>query len=61
VTGLQWPQLDVTRQLSWLHPDQANVRKAIALPLHAEAVALLRKQVRKHQRHVRRQLRLPAR
>lgn len=33
VTGLQWSQIDLTRRLAWIHPDQAKARKAIAVPL----------------------------
>mgnify|MGYP003693677133 CR=1 FL=1 len=29
VTGLQWSQVDLTRRLAWIHPDQAKARKAI--------------------------------
>lgn len=52
VTGLQWSQVDLTRRLAWIHPDQAKARKAIAVPLNAEAVLLIRKQIGKHPIHV---------
>ncbi len=52
VTGLQWQQVDLTRQLAWIHPDQAKARRAIAVPLNAEAMALVRKQVGKHPTYV---------
>ena len=52
VTGLQWSQVDVVRRLAWIHPDQAKARKAIPVPLNAEAVALIGKQVGKHLTHV---------
>lgn len=52
VTGLQWSQVDLVRQLAWIHPDQAKARKAIAVPLNAEAVTLISKQVEKHRTHV---------
>jgi integrase len=52
VTGLQWSQVDLVRRLAWIHPDEAKARKAIAVPLNAEAVALISKQVGKHQTHV---------
>jgi integrase len=42
VTGLQWTQLDLARRLAWIHPDQAKARKAIAVPLNAEAVSSVR-------------------
>ena len=48
VTGLQWSQVDLVRRLAWIHPDQAKARKAIPVPLNAEAVALISKQVGKH-------------
>jgi len=52
VTGLQWTQVDVARRMAWIHPDQAKARKAIAVPLNAEALALITKQVGKHRTHV---------
>jgi len=44
--------VDLVRQLAWIHPDQAKARKAIAVPLNAEALALVSKQVGKHATHV---------
>ncbi len=41
VTGLQWSQVDLARRLAWIHPDQAKARKAIPVPLNAEALALI--------------------
>lgn len=52
VTGLQWSQVDLVRRLAWIHPDEAKARKAIPVPLNAEAVALISKQVGKHRTHV---------
>jgi integrase len=52
VTGLQWTQVDLVRRVAWIHPDQAKARKAIAVPLNAEAVMLIRKQIGKHHTHV---------
>jgi integrase len=52
VTGLQWTQVDLVRRLAWIHPDQAKARKAIAVPLNADAVATLRRQLGKHATHV---------
>lgn len=48
VTGLEWGQVDLTRRTAWIHPDQAKARKAIAVPLNAEAVQILSAQVGKH-------------
>ena len=36
VTGLQWKQVDLTRRLAWVHPDQAKARKAIRCRLTAK-------------------------
>ena len=52
VTGLQWTQVDLVRRVAWIHSDQAKARKAIAVPLNAEAVMLIRKQIGKHHTHV---------
>lgn len=48
VTGLEWSQVDLERRFAWIHPDQAKARKAIPVPLNADAVLCLRKQVDKH-------------
>lgn len=52
VTGLQWTQVDLTRRMAWIHPDQAKARKAIPVPLSTVAVITLRKQVGKHSKYV---------
>lgn len=52
VSGLQWSQVDLARRCAWIHPDQAKARKAIAVPLTAGAVAVLRQQIGKHETHV---------
>ena len=52
VTGLQWSQVDLGRRLAWIHPDQAKARRAIPVPLNAEAVAVISKQAGKHLTHV---------
>jgi len=52
VTDLQWTQVDLVRRLAWIHPDQAKARKAIAVPLNAEAAAILCRQIGKHETHV---------
>jgi integrase len=48
VTGLEWSQVDLARRTAWIHPDQAKARKAIAVPLSAAAVVVLRGQIGKH-------------
>ena len=52
VTGLEWPQVDLARRTAWIHADQAKGRKAIAVPLSASAVAIIRGQIGKHPTHV---------
>jgi len=52
VTGLEWSQVDLARRTAWIHPDQAKARKAIAVPLSAAAVVVLRGQIGKHSTHV---------
>lgn len=52
VTGLEWSQVDLTRRIAWIHPDQAKARRAISVPLNAEAVILIRKQIGKHAKYV---------
>ncbi len=48
VTELEWSQVDLTRRLAWIHPDQAKARKAIAVPLNTEAVTVIREQIGQH-------------
>jgi len=38
--------------LAWVHADQAKARKALPVPLNAEAVLLVRKWLGKHPTHV---------
>jgi integrase len=52
VTGLEWSQVDLARRIAWIHPDQAKARRAISVPLNAEAVILIRKQIGKHAKYV---------
>ena len=52
VTGLQWSQVDEKRKLCWVHPGQAKARKAIAVPLNREALAIVQKQKGIHPTHV---------
>jgi integrase len=52
VTSLQWSQVDLARRMAWIHPDQAKSRKAIPVPLSSVAVAVMRKQIGKHQVNV---------
>lgn len=52
VTGLAWEQVDLSRKLAWIHPDQAKARRAIAVPLNDSAMEVLRAQKGKHPTHV---------
>jgi len=52
VTGLQWSQVDLEKRLAWIHPDQAKGRRAIPVPLNAEAVQVIQKQAGKSATHV---------
>jgi integrase len=52
VTGLLWSQVDLVRRTAWIHPDQAKARKAIAVPLSAAALIVIREQIGKHPTHV---------
>jgi integrase len=52
VTGLEWSQVNLERRIAWIHPDQAKARKAIGVPLNAEAILVLRRQMGKHPRFV---------
>ena len=48
VTDLEWSQVDLQRNVAWIHADQAKARKSIHISLNATAMEVLRKQVGKH-------------
>ena len=48
VTGLEWSQVDLSRRMAWIHPDQAKARKPITVPLNDDAVVVLRGERGKH-------------
>ncbi len=52
VTHLEWSQVDFGRRMAWIHPDQAKARKAIAVPLNADAMLVLRRQQGTHPERV---------
>lgn len=52
VTGLEWGQVKLDEGRAWIHPDQAKARKAIAVPLNPEAMAVILRQRGKHVRNV---------
>lgn len=52
ITSLEWSQVDLVRRRAWIHPDQAKAGKPIGVPLNAEAVDVIRRQIGKHERLV---------
>ncbi len=48
VTGLTWEQVDLSRKLAWVHPDQAKGRRAIPVPFNEAAEEVVRRQAGKH-------------
>jgi integrase len=41
VCRLEWSAVDVDRRCAWVHADQTKTRKAIAVPLNADAMEVL--------------------
>lgn len=52
ILGLEWSQVDLVHRRAWIHPDQAKARRPIGVPLNAEAVAVIRRWIGKHQTHI---------
>lgn len=52
VCRLEWKQLDLERRVGWFYGDQLKNGKALAIPLNAEAVIVLREQWGQHLRWV---------
>ena len=52
VTGLEWSQVDLNRRVAWIHHDQIKNKKALSIPLNAEAMLVLRRQAGKHPERV---------
>ncbi len=52
VLGLTWQQVDLDGELAWIHPDEAKGRKAIPVPLNADAMEVLREQRGLHRKWV---------
>lgn len=52
VTRLEWSQVDLSRKIAWIHPDQAKARRAIAVPLNADAMFVLIAERGKHDTYV---------
>lgn len=52
ITGLEWGQIDLSRRVAWVHPDQAKAKQAIGVPLSDAAMDVLLKERGKHKRWV---------
>lgn len=50
--SLQWSEIDLARKVMWIHPDEAKAKKAIGIPLSAQAVEILKGQIGQHETHV---------
>ncbi len=48
VNFLWWSQVDFQRGMAWIHADQSKSRRAIAVPLNRDALAVLQHRVEKH-------------
>lgn len=49
---LTWEQVDLVRNVAWIHPDEAKAGNAIAVPLNSVATRMVRSQIGRHQRYV---------
>jgi integrase len=52
VTGLEWSQIDMSRRVAWVHADQFKTGRALGVPLSAEAMAIIRRQIGRHPERV---------
>jgi integrase len=52
VVGLQWENVDLVRHHALIHPDQSKSKKAIPVPLNADAIAIIKKQMGNHAKFV---------
>lgn len=52
VTHLEWSQVDLSRRVAWIHPDQAKSSKPIGVPLSDDAVDALKGQIGQHDQWV---------
>lgn len=52
VFGLTWEQVDMQRHVAWVYSDQAKGKRDFPVPLNADALAILRGQIGKHERSV---------
>jgi len=52
VVHLEWSQINLQSKILWIHADQSKNGKVIRGPLNDDAIAILRKQIGKHQQRV---------
>ncbi|WP_109477649.1 site-specific integrase [Paraburkholderia sp. C35] len=52
ISYLEWAQVELVRRRAWIHPDQAKGKKPIGVPLNDAAVAVIRRQLGKHEKFV---------
>lgn len=52
VKNLKWVDIDLQKRHAWVHPDEAKAGKAIAVPLNADAMRVLEKQIGIHSQFV---------
>lgn len=52
ILSLEWSQLDITRKMAWIHPEDAKGGRAIGVALNDTACQVLRSQMGKHHRWV---------
>jgi integrase len=52
VLDLRWEDVDLVRRTAWVHPDQAKAKRAICVPLNADAVRVLEALEGVHPTHV---------
>ena len=52
VTRMEWSQVNLHQRQAWIHSDQSKSKRAIAVPLNDDALAVLRRQIGKHETRV---------
>ena len=52
VSLLEWSQIDIKRNVAWIHPDQAKAKKAISVFLNESAMKVLTEQKGQHKQFV---------
>ena len=48
VSFLRWDQVDMSRRVAWIHPDEAKAGRAIGVPLNEDALDVLRRRLGRH-------------